>query len=136
MTMSKVVKITVAVFILVAAFSFPVFADAIQCTECGMMVDLNSMFVAKAVQGDTTHYFCDIGDLFAYLKKNASKDAALSVKDYTTGEWIDARKAFYVSSDKKFKTPMGWGIAAFKDKESASTSGSPMDFDSTAKQVK
>jgi len=134
--MSRTVKTSVAVFILIAAFSLPVFAEVIHCTECGMMVDLNSKFVAKAVQGDTTRYFCDIGDLFTYLKKNASKDAALSVKDYATGEWIDARKAFYVSSEKKFKTPMGWGIAAFKDKESASSSGNPMDFDSTAKQVK
>ena len=134
--MSNVVKITVTIFILVAAFSFPVFAEAIHCTECGMMVDLNSKFVAKAVQGDTTRYFCDIGDLFGYLKKNASKDAVLSVKDYTTGEWIDARKAFYVSSEKKFKTPMGWGIAAFKEKESAAPSGSPMDFDETANKMK
>ncbi|HXY61696.1 MAG TPA: nitrous oxide reductase accessory protein NosL [Nitrospirota bacterium] len=134
--MYKIMKIFLPLFLLVAIFSFPVFAESISCTECGMMVDLNSKFVAKTVQGDTTRYFCDIGDLFAYLNRNALKEAALSVKDYTTGEWIDARKAFYVLAANKFKTPMGWGFAAFKDKESASSSGSPMDFDSAVKQAK
>jgi hypothetical protein len=31
---------------------------------------------------------------------------------------------------------MGWGIAAFKDKNEASQSGSAMDFESTAKAWK
>ena len=134
--MHKIMKIFLPLFLLVAVFSFPAFAESIPCTECGMMVDLNSKFVAKAVQGDTTRYFCDIGDLFAYLNKNASNDAALSVKDYATGAWIDARQAFYVLSAAKFKTPMGWGFAAFKNKESASSSGSPLDFSSAIKQAK
>jgi nitrous oxide reductase accessory protein NosL len=134
--MSKIVKTSLSLFILIAAFSLPVFGETLHCAECGMMVDLNSKFAAKAVQGDTTRYFCDIGDLFAYLNKKGLKDAPAEVRDYTSGAWIDARKAFYVGSGSKFKTPMGWGIAAFKDKESASSSGNPMDFDTALAKVK
>ncbi len=49
------------------AWSFPVFAGTPSCAQCGMDVDLNSKYAAKIVQGETTSYFCDIGDLFAYL---------------------------------------------------------------------
>jgi nitrous oxide reductase accessory protein NosL len=93
---------------------------------------MNSKFTAKIIQGDTTHYFCDIGDLFSYLKRKGLNDVAAQVKDYTTGEWIDAAQASYVRAEKKFKTPMGWGIAAFKDKNIAGESGRVMDFKATA----
>lgn len=97
-----------------------------------MFVDMNSKFTAKIVHDDTTDYFCDIGDLFSYLKRKGLNDVSAQVKDYTTGEWIDAAQASFVRSEKKFKTPMGWGIAAFKDKLSAGESGSVMDFKATA----
>jgi nitrous oxide reductase accessory protein NosL len=114
----------------------PVHAKEIRCTECGMMVMMDSKFTSKITQGDAPLYFCDIGDLFTYLKRKNVQDARIEVKDYTSGEWIDARKAFYVKSGKKFDSPMGWGIAAFKDKNEASQSGSVMDFESTAKAWK
>jgi len=136
MTMIKIVKTSLALYILIAAFSLPVFGEMLRCAQCGMMVDINSKFAAKEVQGDTTRYFCDIGDLLVYLNKKGLKDAPTEVRDYVSGAWIDARKAFYVASESKFKTPMGWGIAAFKDKESASLSGSPMDFDTASKKIK
>ncbi len=34
-----------------------------------MMVQMDSKFTSKITQGETTLYFCDIGDLFTYLKK-------------------------------------------------------------------
>ena len=111
-------------------------AAAVRCAECGMMVRMDSKFTAKITQGDATLYFCDIGDLFTHLKKKNAQDAKIEVKDYTGGEWIDARKAFYVNSNKKFDTPMGWGIAAFADKNDASQSGSVMDFESMIKAWK
>jgi copper chaperone NosL len=114
----------------------PALAADIRCTECGMMVKMDSKFTSKITQGETTLYFCDIGDLFTYLKKNNMKEAGAEVKDYTTGEWIAARKAYYVNSSKKFRTPMGWGIAAFKDKNEASKAGNSLDFDGTANALK
>jgi nitrous oxide reductase accessory protein NosL len=107
-------------------------AASVRCAECGMMVRMDSKFTAKITQGDTTLYFCDIGDLFSYLKKKSVQDK-IEVKDFASGAWIDARKAFYVNSGKKFNTPMGWGIAAFKDQNEAAQSGSVMDFEGTVK---
>jgi nitrous oxide reductase accessory protein NosL len=111
-------------------------AEDIRCTECGMTVMMDSKFTSKITLGETVHYFCDIGDLFTYLNKNKMPEAGAEVKDFTTGDWIEARKAFYVNSSKKFKTPMGWGIAAFKDKEEAAKAGNIMDFEGTANALK
>jgi nitrous oxide reductase accessory protein NosL len=122
--------------ILIVTCSLSAGAETIKCSECGMIVDVNSHFTAKIVQGDTTLYFCDIGDLFSYLNRKGLNNAGAKVKDYATGEWIDANKASYVRAEKKFMTPMGWGIAAFKDRNRAGESGSAMDFDAMAKTVK
>ncbi len=136
--MKKVLSTFRVVFfiILISSAVSSVLAETIQCTECGMMVDMNSKFTARIVTGNTTGYFCDIGDLFSYLKRTGATAAGAGVKDYMTGEWFPANKAFYVQDDKKFKTPMGWGIAAFKDKTSAAAAGAVLDFDSTAKTLK
>jgi nitrous oxide reductase accessory protein NosL len=134
--MKNLLRTSLAMFILIAACSFPAFAETIHCTECGMVVDTNSKFVAKIVQGDTIRYFCDIGDLFSYLRRKVVKNVQVGVRDYGTGEWFDAGKAYYVHNTKKFMTPMGWGIAAFKDKQNASKFGSPTDFDATVKALK
>lgn len=127
--------IGIAITLIMTALS-PVHARETRCTECGMMVMMDSKFTSKITQGDAPLYFCDIGDLFTYLKKKNVQEARIEVKDYTSGEWIDARKAFYVKSVKKFDSPMGWGIAAFKDKNEASQYGSVMDFETTAKAWK
>lgn len=112
------------------------FASGMKCAECGMMVMMDSKFSAKIVEGETTLPFCDIGDMFVFLNKKTMKNSKARVRDFTTGKWIDAKKAYYVISNKKFKTPMGWGIAAFKDKSEAEKSGKVRDFASTAKALK
>jgi len=131
----RLLIIGIAIALIVIVLS-PVHAKETRCTECGMVVMMDSKFTSKITRGDTPLYFCDIGDLFTYLKKKNVQDAGIEVKDYTSGEWIDARKAFYVKSVKKFDSPMGWGIAAFKDKNEASQSGGAMDFENTAKAWK
>ena len=111
-------------------------ADTIRCTECGMKVDITSKFSAKTTQGDATLYFCDIGDLFTYLIGKRPQNVRALVKDYQTGEWLDAHQAFYVHDGKKFISPMGWGIAAFRDRKDAAGFGSVMDFDGALQAVK
>lgn len=129
---------TIALTLSVIVLSFTAIsaAETIKCTECGMMVDVNSKFASKIVQAEKTLYFCDIGDLFTYLKKAKQNDFKMEVKDYKTGEWIDARTAYYVHAEKKFSTPMGWGIASFKDPNDAAEFGAVMDFNATAKTLK
>jgi copper chaperone NosL len=126
---------TITTVILILLVFSTAFAADFRCSECGMKVDVASKFSAKATKGDTTLYFCDIGDLFGYLKKHALTDARIEVKDFSSGAWFDARKAFYVHADK-FNTPMGWGIAAFMNKDDAAKFGMAMDFDATAKGLK
>jgi hypothetical protein len=112
------------------------FAADIPCTQCGMTVDPGSKFTSKIVAGDTTLFFCDVGDLFAYLKrKNLRADGAF-VRDYPSGDWVGVKAAYFVHDEKKFRTPMGWGFAAYRDRSSASESGKAMDFDAAAKAMK
>ena len=129
----RIVPSTVLFFVFMMSTAF---AADIQCTQCGMTVDAGSKFTAKIVAGETTLFFCDIGDLFAYLKrKNLSADGAF-VRDYPSGEWVDAKAAYFVHAEKKFRTPMGWGVAAYRGKSRAAESGKVMDFDAAAKAMK
>jgi len=129
-------RTTVTTLVLILLILSTAFAADIRCTECGMKVDIASKFSAKTTQGDTTLFFCDIGDLFAYLKKHTANDVRIEVKDFASGAWLDARKAFYVHAEQKFSTPMGWGIAAFINKDDAAKFGIAMDFEATAKALK
>jgi len=124
------------VLLLMFAWSFPVLAGSPSCAQCGMDVDLNSKYAAKIVQGETTSYFCDIGDLFAYINSKRVPASGAMVKDYITGDWIDARKAFYVRPVKKFRTPMGWGVAAFRENKRAAEHGEVMDFNGAGRVLK
>jgi len=136
--MVGLLRTTVLICFLVAVFSSATVsaAEMIKCSECGMTVDVNSKFASKSVQAEKTLYFCDIGDMFSYVKRTRQDGFRAEVKDYKTGEWIDAHAAYYVHAEKKISTPMGWGIAAFKDKKDAGEFGAVMDFDATAKALK
>ena len=122
-----------ALFFAVAMTS-AAFAADVPCSQCGMIVDAGSKFAAKIVAGDTL-FFCDIGDLFVYLKrKKMSADGAF-VKDHPSGEWVEAKAAYFVHDEKRFKTPMGWGVAAYRDRNRAAEAGKAMDFDAAAKAM-
>src|SRR5512142_1597070 len=110
-------------------------AADVPCFQCGMIVDFGSKFTAKIAAADRTLLFCDIGDLFAYLKrKKLSADGAF-VKDYPSSEWVEAKAAYFVHDEKKFKTPMGWGVAAFRDRGRAAEAGKVMDWDAAARAM-
>jgi len=99
------------------------------------MVDAASHFSARYLQGDKFLPFCDIGDLLTYLKKKGLSSVKARVRDVKSGEWLEAGKAWYVQSEKIFKTPMGWGIAAFKDRKDAETFGTPLEFSALLKRL-
>jgi nitrous oxide reductase accessory protein NosL len=101
-----------------------------------MGADLDSKFTSRIVQPKQTLHFCDIGDLFAFLKANPSAVAEAQVRDYRSGEWISARHAYYVNSARKFQTPMGWGIAAFKNRPDTAEFGNALDFNAMVKSLK
>ena len=111
-------------------------AEKLHCVQCGMLVDETSPFSARIVAGEKTSWFCDIGDMMLYMKEQKTDPAQAQVKDYRSGAWFAASLAFYVSSPKQFRTPMGWGIAAFRDQAAAATFGKVDDLASILKSLK
>ena len=110
-------------------------AETARCAECGMMVEQTSPFSASLAQEGKRLDFCDIGDLLIYLNKKSIDPALAQVRDYKTGGPVSADKAFYVRAEKTFRTPMGWGIAAFKSKDDAISYGAAMDITAALKAV-
>jgi len=91
-----------------------------ECYGCGMPVDPSGLFACEAVTADGKYrYFCDIGDLLTYLSKSGVNETETAfVHDYSTGKWVDARDAFYLT-DAPVNTPMRFGIAAFERRPDA-----------------
>ena len=121
-------RFTAVVLALLFCAALAAAADKSKCAECGMMVDEDSRFSARIVDAKSTLHFCDIGDLLIYLKDKKRPAAGAQVKDYLTGEWIEASAAIYVHAPKRFTTPMGWSVAAFRDRDKALTYGAPQDL--------
>ncbi len=122
-----------AVLLLLPVLSF---AGNITCAECGMASDVVSKYTARIVQGDKTLYFCDIGDLLTYLNRKKEQNSEIQVRDFPTGQWIEGQKAYYVRDGKKFKSPMGWGVASFENSQKASAYGPVMDFETALRSVR
>ncbi len=101
-----------------------------------MLSDIASKFTSRIVNANKTLYFCDIGDLLTFINGNKPPTERIEVRDYNTGEWIDGQTAFYVHADKKLISPMGWGIASFKDRKTAAQFGSVMNFSAALKAVR
>jgi len=138
------VRKTGIAFFLIALCAFPVLlhsqpvpvSQGAKCVECGMTVDQNSKFMSEVITRDNKSlFFCDIGDMLFHFKTNREKMKNVHVKDYSTGERIDGKKAFYVSN-KNLKTPMSWGIAAFAAESAARKWGDPADFNGAFKLLR
>ncbi len=110
-------------------------AEKPHCAQCGMLVEEASPFSARIVAGEKTSWFCDIGDLVLYIREKKTDPAQAEVKDYRSGAWIAAAQAFYVSSPKQFRTPMGWGLAAFRDRQEAAGFGEVDDLAAILKRL-
>jgi len=133
----RVIRFLIILFFLILAFVFPGFLysqshsvpKGARCAECGMIIDQNSRFASEVVTKDAKDLlFCDIGDMLVHIKSYAEKTKNIYVRDYSTGVWIDGRKALYVLN-KEIVTPMSWGIAAFQEEKAARQFGTPVDFD-------
>ncbi len=91
------------------------------CARCAMAVSDHNY--AAQVRGGPPgqkgklYKFDDIGCAVIWLDEQPWKDnpkTEVWVTDYRNGEWIDARKAWYV---KGKITPMGYGLGATMEKE-------------------
>lgn len=124
-------RFLIAAFLLVmpsVAFSGPMEVPAgALCIECGMKVDPASPFTAQIIRGGKLYVFCDIGDMLSYYAGLKKKPSEVYVKDYEYNAWMGGLEAYYVKGEY-FKSPMGWRIAAFRNKVDALKAGAVMTF--------
>ncbi len=95
--------------------------DRESCTRCAMAISDHNY--AAQVRGGPTgkktklYKFDDIGCAMIWLDQQSWKDAPgtqVWVADYRNGNWLDARKSWYVPGKI---TPMGYGLGAIPEKQ-------------------
>lgn len=95
------------------------------CAECGMMIneDRCSGAAVIAVDGVREHVtFDDIGCMLEYSNDLESNIQVIEryVHDHTTRAWVGWSEAWFVRGESdKIPTPMGSGIVAFANRDSA-----------------
>lgn len=66
--------------------------------------------------------FDDVGEFLKYVTtRDGVTYDAMWVHDFNDESWVKAEDAWYLESRELTSSPMGWGVATFKDEESAST---------------
>ncbi len=90
--------------------------DRDTCERCRMVVsDRNFSAQIRGGEKNQLYKFDDLGCALWWLKDQgwrADKGVEIWVTDYLTGEWLDARRAYYVSG---LTTPMDYGLGALKN---------------------
>ena len=109
--------------------------DRDMCERCKMAVS-ERKYAAEVIDPKThKHYkFDDIGCAILWFKEEKLDwfdQAIIWVKDGKSGQWIDARKAYY-STDKI--TPMGYGFTAYANKADAGN-GEVIGFEEVVRRV-
>lgn len=91
--------------------------DRDMCDRCVMVIsDRKNSVQLRGKTKKQEHRFDDIGCMVIWLKEaNINPDNIdVWVNDLKSGEWIDAKKAYYKSGSI---TPMDYGFSAFKSKK-------------------
>lgn len=94
------------------------------CVNCLMGVTDQKYAVQAINKYEDVLWFDDLGCLIQYMgtddwKKFGGPEAKIWIGDCETGEWLDARKAWYRYGDH---TPMGYGYGALKEKNDSTYS--------------
>jgi copper chaperone NosL len=88
------------------------------CDRCNMIINEEKFAAAYWTEDGEARRFDDIGGMLAYTSEKNDVVASYWVHDFDTGEWVRAEGAYYVL-DSNLMTPMGFGIAAFAEKDQA-----------------
>jgi copper chaperone NosL len=88
------------------------------CDRCNMIINEEKFAAAYWTEDGEARRFDDIGGMLAYTSEKDDVVASYWVHDYATGEWMRAEGAYYVLNSD-LMTPMGFGIAAFAEKDQA-----------------
>jgi nitrous oxide reductase accessory protein NosL len=110
--------------------------DRDMCARCVMVVsDRHNTTQIRETKSGKKYMFDDIGCAILWFKDENitwSKEAKIWVTDVNSGEWIDARIAFY---DTENVTPMAYGFSAHKKRESIKKGQEIVDFDELSRRV-
>lgn len=83
-----------------------------KCVVCGMDVNMMPKFTSQLKLKDGKHVYTESPKhAVQYYLKNKDKVSEIWVKDFSSGRWIDGKRAYYVAVDDG---PMGPDIVAFK----------------------
>jgi len=89
------------------------------CERCKMIISERKFGVQIVNQLDgKRYYFDDIGCAVLWFDESKipwESNATIFVNDAKSGEWLDAKTAFWIYGEK---TPMDFGYSAYKEEQS------------------
>ena len=110
--------------------------DRDMCERCKMVVsDRKNTVQVINPQTRRSYMFDDIGCAILWFKEEKiewENSAVIWINDIKTGLWIDAKKAFY---DTENITPMAYGFAAHKTKDTIAKDQEIIDYEEVKKRV-
>jgi nitrous oxide reductase accessory protein NosL len=110
--------------------------DRDMCSRCVMVIsDRHNTVQVINPETNKKYVFDDIGCMAVWFKKENiswSGKANIWINDVKTGEWIDAKVAFY---DTENVTPMGYGFSAHKLKADVKKGQEALDFNEVEKRI-
>ena len=111
--------------------------DRDMCARCAMVVsDRKNTTQVINPKTHKTYKFDDIGCMVLWFEEEKipwKDEAIIWITDIDTGEWIDARKAYY---DTENITPMAYGFSAHKTKDTIKKDQEIIDYNEVYKRVK
>jgi len=110
--------------------------DRDMCERCAMVVSdrKHTVQVINPING-RSYMFDDIGCWVLWVQEDQiswEKEAIIWITDGNTGEWINARTAFYNTENI---TPMAYGFMAHKNKEDIKRDQEIVDYDEIRKRI-
>ncbi len=110
--------------------------DRDMCARCVMVVsDRHNTTQARDPKTGKKYMFDDIGCMVLWFEEENipwKNEAIVWITDVKTGEWIDAKKAFY---DTENITPMAYGFSAHKTKDTIKEGQEIVDYDEVLRRV-
>ena len=110
--------------------------DRDMCVRCVMVIsDRHNAVQLINNKTGKKYVFDDIGCLAVWIKTETitwADKASIWINDATSGEWIDARTAFY---DTDNVTPMGYGFSAHKLRSDINKDKEVLDYNEVVKRI-
>ncbi len=110
--------------------------DRDMCARCVMVVsDRHNTTQARDPKTGKKYMFDDIGCMALWFEEEKIEwrdKAIVWITDVNTGEWIDAKTAFY---DTENITPMAYGFSAHKSKATIKEGQEIVDYDEVIRRV-